>query len=93
MNETDKKLSHYHKKLGKIQVLIQKLDDCKAHRQILVGCEDRKLAAFIHHKTHLAYLENPIPIPERLANEIRKIMIEELEKEVKILHNELDELF
>ena len=92
MNETEKKLLYYHGKLGMIQGLMRKLDEYEDHKQILVGCEDRKIEAFIDHKTHLRSFNEALPVPEYLASKFRTMLIQYLDKEIEVLRSKLDKL-
>ena len=80
-------LKYYREKYSEIGTLIQKLEIYEDYRETLLEAIDRKLPAFLEHKTNYRGLNEPIPMSEDLAHKIRVLMIENLDEEIKIVHN------
>lgn len=87
---TDEKLEYYRERHSEIGALIEKLEMYEDYREALMEAIDRKLPAFLEHKTNYRNLSEPIPMSEDLAHKIRAMMIENLDEEIKILRNTLD---
>ena len=88
---TTDELKYYREKYDKIGDLIERLEICQDYREALLQAIDRKLPAFLEHKTNYRSLNEPIPMSEDLAHWTRIKMIEELDAEIKILHNALSD--
>lgn len=84
---TDKKLEYYREKHNEIGTLIERLKQREDYREALLEAIDRNLPAALGSKTNIQYLSKPIPMSEDLAHKVRIMMIENLEKEIEILHN------
>ena len=83
-------LKYYREKHSEIGTLIEKLEIYEDYREALLEAIDRKLPAFLEHKTNYRGLSEPIPMSEDLAHKVRAMMIEDLDEEIKILRNSLD---
>ena len=92
MNNAEKKSLYYHEKLAKIQGLMSKLDELEDHRNTLVSCGERKIEAFIEHKTHIRGMADAVPIPEYLGSKFRTMLIQDLDKEIEVVRSKLDKL-
>lgn len=87
---TTDELKYYRERHSEIGVLIERLETYQDYREALLEAIDRKLPAFLEHKTNYRSLNEPIPMSEDLAHWTRIKMIEGLDEEIKILRNTLD---
>ena len=88
---TTDELKYYRERHSEIGVLIERLETYQDYREALLEAIDRKLPAFLEHKTNYRSLNEPIPMSEDLAHWTRIKMIENLDEEIKILHNALSD--